>query len=63
MRVCEVMWDIETADRVQKLEEEAGMPSPCRIGRACPFLPRDIALVPRRAGNRAGDEVQQKAAS
>lgn len=40
MRGCEVVWDVETADRVEELvEESTGEPCPCRQGKTCPFVP------------------------
>ena len=56
MRGCEVAWDIETADRIQGLVEEAtGMPCPCKRGLPCLVVPREVVLpTPQvRAGEPA----------
>lgn len=39
MRVCESVWDVATADRVQELMVAGGIPSPCESGGRCPFVP------------------------
>lgn len=41
---CEVLFSAERAMAVQQLvEESTGKPCPCKVGRACPLLPRDAA--------------------
>jgi hypothetical protein len=41
MRACELLWDIETADRMEQLITDAG--GSCR--ERCPLLPRDLTSV------------------
>ena len=47
MRMCEVIWNMEKADRVQKMVESAsGLPCPCAQGLVCPLMPADVVLPP-----------------
>lgn len=48
MRGCEVIWDEQTADKVEAMVERAtGGPCPCRVGNDCPLLPKDVQLTRR----------------
>lgn len=49
MRGVEVVWGMQTADKVQRLMVEAtGQPCPCDQGRRCPFLGPRVSLVERQ---------------
>ena len=47
---CEVLFSAERAQAVQRLvEESTGKPCPCKVGRACPLLPRRSDVAPAEA--------------
>lgn len=48
MRVCEILWDVTTADRVQRLiETTTGEPCPSMRGLPCPVVGNAKLPVPQ----------------
>lgn len=49
MRGCELLWDVETADRLQEMVEQAtGRPCPCMEGLKCPIVSDPASLLQRQ---------------
>lgn len=56
MRGCELLWDMETADEVQRMVERAmGEQCPCFKEERCPLLPDGFQLVDADTGAPLSD--------
>lgn len=50
VRGCELLWDVETADEVQRIVEAAnGGCCPCFADERCPLLPEGFRLIDAEA--------------
>ena len=55
MRMCELFFKVETADKIQAaIEEMTGGPCPCFTDQPCPVMPASLELTTRDGRTTVG---------